>query len=473
MMELPGTVVVLTDGELNLAHFLDLLRGRGVRVLATSRPYEVMAFLARHQPDALLLRAALIPEAPDSFLRQIRGMGPRPFLILTAETEVPSPVQELADLTLTEPFRYSALEEALRYGRARRAGSGVVRASPEAGAEDPALYRRLLAGARRLSELEREGEGLHAAALEAFLDLLACEEGGVYTFAGDPPHPTLVRASSGFAEIDARLRGSLGAMGLLTVPRVLADSASGQGLALALPVGDQRQLLAAVVVARRRGGEPLRESDAERVHPLVQHYAITLGNAQRWEDVQRLAVIDPLTGLYNRRFFERQIAVELERARRYDRQLTLALLDIDSFKVINDLNGYAAGDSLIRAAAEIIRKSFREVDVVTRWGGDEFAVLLPETAKPRLPLPGEPPFLNYVERVRRAVEATDFRTFIPEFHGRVTISAGVATFPADGRDRESLFLRANQALRRAKRTGHNRVCVAGEDGQSGTGIPVA
>src|SRR5262249_9013842 len=114
----------------------------------------------------------------------------------------------------------------------------------------------------------------------------------------------------------------------------------------------------------------------------------------------------------------------------------------------------------LREVANVLRASFREVDIVTRWGGDEFAVILPETAKPRLAEAGGASPKNYVERVRVAVEGRDFTKTIPALTGTITISAGVATFPVDSSDAEQLFQLANQALLRAKRAGHNQVGLA-------------
>ncbi len=471
-------IVVLTDGEANLAHYMDLLRTQGERVLATSRPYEVMLFVERHRPSGVILRACLLPEPAEDFLRQIRDFPHRPFVILTSQdtTEAEAPRAELADLRLAEPYRYSTLLEALEYARERQRRSDAMESTPRAERDSASEFtprlRRLVQLGLRLTELERDRDSLIATGLEAFLEISNTEQGALFLRPGEnSPLELLRRTSEWERELPAV---ELLAAAVIGDPNVrIATLGEGSGApVLLVPLLEQRVPIGAAILGRPRGGEPFAESTIELCSSLAAQFSTNLLNARKWEDLHRMAVIDQLTGLFNRRFFERQISVELERARRYDRQVTLALIDIDHFKVINDLNGYAAGDQLIRAAAEIIRKSFREVDVVTRWGGDEFAILLPETGKPRLPMPGEAASVNYVERVRKAVESADFRRVLPSLTGRITVSAGVATFPVDARDKESLFAAANLALRRAKRTGNNRVCVAGEDLQMGVSPPL-
>lgn len=601
-MSPPPVVVVLTDGEANLAHYMDLLRQQGYRVLATSRPYEAVLFIARNPETALLARAALLPDPSGDFLRQIRDLQPHPFLMVAAPPdEVPEKPSPLVDLYLTEPFRYSSLLEALEYAAERSSNFGSGRTpqptvlgvtqslsgpvnvpeselSSSTGSDDdeddeectqghccphepettevaacepgslrdtPALAlasnaspatpgklasqasselpsesepnvpssgvapsllsssaapldsppekapapaavpsaatHRLLAYARRLTELERDREQLLTTGLEMFLELVEGERGSIMLRTEDGERLEIARRigfpPSSETPRPIRIGESYAGDVAQTGKPLLVDRAqnptrpeyASQSF-LIVPLMDQKTVLGVVNLTDRRGGERFRELHLESTMALAHQFTANLVNSAKVEDLHRMAVIDPLTGLFNRRFFDRQIAIELERARRYERQLTLALLDIDNFKVINDLNGYTTGDMVIKSVAQVIRQSFREVDIVTRWGGDEFAVLLPETGKPRTARPGEPLSANFVERVRRTVEEDDFRSVVPNLTGRITVSAGVATYPVDAQDKDGLFLSANQALQRAKRTGHNRVCVAGDDGSSNSPI---
>ncbi|NRA97911.1 MAG: GGDEF domain-containing protein [Planctomycetes bacterium] len=478
-------VVVLTDGEANLAHFMNLLRDRGYRVLATARSYEAVLFVARNQVTAVLLRSTLLPDPPEDFLRQLRDFSPSPFITVSAPgPDIPNVSSPLVDLWLSEPYRFSALVEALDYGteRCRERGMaiplprGPERPSQE-GLTDPRLLAaapRLIACSRLLSELERDRDQLLTTGLEMFLELADAERGSIMLKSPQGDSLELERRS-GFPDDVGRLEPTTlgeslaGEVALTGRPLLVEDvdpptrpDYEGRSFMI-VPLMDRRTVLGVVNLTDRRGGEVFTQDDVEVVSLLASQMAVNLINADKWEDLHRMAVVDPLTGLFNRRFFDRQISIELERAKRYDRQLTLALLDIDNFKVINDLNGYATGDAVIRSVAEIIQKNFREVDVVTRWGGDEFAVLLPETGKPIPTRPGDAPSVNYIERVRCAVDQADFRNEIPNLTGRITVSAGAATYPVDAPDQGVLFSIANQALIRAKRAGNNRVCVAGDD----------
>jgi len=169
-------------------------------------------------------------------------------------------------------------------------------------------------------------------------------------------------------------------------------------------------------------------------------------------ELERLAITDPLTGLYNRRFFQSRLGVEIERAKRYGRVLSLVMLDVDNFKEINDQRGHQFGDHVLAEVGKILTGNVRGSDIVCRYGGEEFAVLLPET----------PP-----EQAGRAAEK--LRTLLKErFRGgrdpvALTVSLGVASYPSPGvADENDLVRRADAALYEAKGRGRDRVEPARE-----------
>jgi diguanylate cyclase (GGDEF)-like protein len=182
--------------------------------------------------------------------------------------------------------------------------------------------------------------------------------------------------------------------------------------------------------------EKLRQKNAE----LEKNNAI----------LKNLAIRDGLTGLYNHRYFQEALAVELVRSRRYNRSVSLVFMDVDYFKKYNDAHGHPDGDKMLIALANIFRDSVRVSDSIARYGGEEFVLLLPETTKENA--------LRIAEFIRKKVHDHPFPGRETQPLGRVTISLGIATFPQDGTDGSSLIERADKALYEAKRAGRNKVC---------------
>lgn len=191
---------------------------------------------------------------------------------------------------------------------------------------------------------------------------------------------------------------------------------------------------------------------AEHVRTLAvvaQQAATVLRAAQLQQETRRLAVTDPLTGLFNRRHFVSELEENLRRVRRYGGRLAVVALDLDSLKPLNDRHGHAAGDRALVAVATVMRDWVRDTDFVARIGGDEFAALLLEVDGPEAQ--------QVVDRLRRTVQVLPLR--LPASDDGLTISAGVALAPRDGSDSQSLLLKADAALYEAKREGRNRVVV--------------
>lgn len=181
--------------------------------------------------------------------------------------------------------------------------------------------------------------------------------------------------------------------------------------------------------------------------------AVSIENAQLYARTQQLAITDSLTGWYNRRGFFELGRRELERARRFGRPLTAIMFDLDHFKRVNDTYGHATGDQVLAGLAELCRHELREVDLLGRYGGEEFAVLLPESGLTIARPVGE--------RLRRRVEQGIFNTNRGPI--KITISLGVTALDEKSTDLEGLIERADQALYAAKRAGRNRVCVWGRN----------
>jgi len=186
--------------------------------------------------------------------------------------------------------------------------------------------------------------------------------------------------------------------------------------------------------------------------------------ARRIESLNRLAVTDHLTGAYNRRYFYLATDRILERAAREGFGATLLLYDIDDFKRYNDTYGHAAGDEILRETAALMKKITRAQDVVARIGGDEFAVLFWDPGPPRSP--GSAPLKSaygLADRFRQAVRKLKIHSLGPQAQGVLTISGGLASFPAAGSNVRELLRSADNALKAAKESGKDAIKLIGAD----------
>jgi diguanylate cyclase (GGDEF)-like protein len=174
--------------------------------------------------------------------------------------------------------------------------------------------------------------------------------------------------------------------------------------------------------------------------------------AQEREYFEHLSNTDGLTELYNHRYFQSILNIEVERERRYKRPLSLLMIDIDNFKSCNDTHGHLIGDVVLQQVGALVKKSTRGCDYVARYGGEEFAVILPETPKQEA--------LVVAERIRASIAEHLFTTTTGTSIGNITVTIGLASFPEDAQEKIELIDRADKGLYQGKTSGKNRICVA-------------
>ena len=234
-----------------------------------------------------------------------------------------------------------------------------------------------------------------------------------------------------------------------------AVSAEGEGVH-ALSIGlrslvDGPEYLGALSIARH--GQPFTREEEDLLEYLAGQAVVSIENASLHEAVEQQAVTDELTGLANVRAFLAAMDHEVERGRRFDTPLGLIMLDLDDFKLVNDSYGHQQGDEVLALVAGVLRDAIRELDTAARYGGEELAVILPQTDASGTEL--------LAERMRAAVESLQ----VPRVGGKgtlsVTASFGVAAMPESALDRDGLIAAADAALYAAKRAGKNRVERAG------------
>lgn len=193
------------------------------------------------------------------------------------------------------------------------------------------------------------------------------------------------------------------------------------------------------------------QADLRTILSLSDQASAAIENVLLHEEAQRLAIMDGLTGIWNHRWFQIQLAQELDRAERFGRPFSLLVMDIDDFKRFNDTYGHQVGDFVLVELARRVKSAVRDVDMFARYGGEEFELLLSETDA----WGGN----SAAEKIRLAIGSTPFETSLAPEPLRVTVSIGVASYPAAGTEAASIFRAADKAMYEAKALGKNRVVV--------------
>jgi two-component system cell cycle response regulator len=239
----------------------------------------------------------------------------------------------------------------------------------------------------------------------------------------------------------------------LTLLRRLMD-VEGPGMGAPVMVIAPAEARALRLAALGLGVEVVSDPwDDEELRARMQHAfsarQVLAALASQVSELQKLSSLDGLTLLYNHRYFQERLREEFRAAQRYDDALSLILMDLDHFKDVNDNWGHPTGDDVLRKLARVLQQSVRETDMVARYDGEEFAVLLPRT-----PLTGA---ITVAERIWRELGALRAGS---DGSLRVTASLGVSSFPhRTVLSPEQLLLTADEALYRAKREGRNRICI--------------
>jgi diguanylate cyclase (GGDEF)-like protein len=195
-------------------------------------------------------------------------------------------------------------------------------------------------------------------------------------------------------------------------------------------------------------GAKYRQTDLDILSILVNMAGIAYKNVRHLKSIEELSYTDSITSLYNYRYFYKRLTEEVFRAKRFDRKLALVIFDIDDFKVYNDTYGHQAGDQLLKQLGELLSRTVRSIDVVSRYGGEEFCVIMPESDQEEC--------LKFLERLRKNIMNYPFKDEHSKEEHNVTVSLGGAIYPYDARSVDRLIYCADMALLKAKNTGKNR-----------------
>jgi diguanylate cyclase (GGDEF)-like protein len=215
---------------------------------------------------------------------------------------------------------------------------------------------------------------------------------------------------------------------------------------ISAPLVAKRSMFGLLLAIHRDDGTMYTAEDINLMTVLANHAAIAVENALLYQKLEREAITDGLTSVYNYRFLISSLEAETKRARRFHQSFSFVMLDVDNLKSYNDERGHLSGSQALKEIASLLEENCREIDLVFKYGGDEFGILLPQTA-----IEGA---TTVTKRVLRAVQQHRFNDEKP---GLLTCSAGISEFPRDGHTVSDLISAADKALYQAKRSGKNTV----------------
>ena len=239
-----------------------------------------------------------------------------------------------------------------------------------------------------------------------------------------------------------------------TEPRFLEQESFRlpRGAFICVPLRIKEREVIGVLNAQKPEPHSFRLSDLDLFQAVANQVAAALENAQLYQRTKELSTRDDLTGLFNRRHFFENLEKEIQRARRYQRVFSLLMLDLDDFKGYNDTYGHLKGDEVLKDVARLLLANTRRADVVARFGGEEFVVLLPEINAQGAAV--------VAEKIRMGVEGHPFPGRHTQPGGILTVTLGLASYPADSEDALELVDLSDRALYAGKQQGGNRVSPA-------------
>jgi len=231
---------------------------------------------------------------------------------------------------------------------------------------------------------------------------------------------------------------------------------TSQGFQICFPLSLPDDQLGLVLIGGRAEGIRYNQEVFLILNFLSNVLNVSLKNITQYKKLEELSYTDSLSGLYNHRYFVKRLCEEIFRAKRYQRKLAFVIFDIDEFKIYNDSFGHQSGDQIITQLGELILKVVRSIDIVCRYGGDEFCIIMPETDQEEC--------LKFIERLRKSIQHHPFVDEFLQTEHHLTVSAGAAIYPQHARTVEKLIYGADMALLNAKNSGKNKTLIySGEE----------
>lgn len=229
----------------------------------------------------------------------------------------------------------------------------------------------------------------------------------------------------------------------------------GQGLQIGSKLSFTQDRWGLVLLGEKSDGSKYRQIDLGILAILISMVVITYNNIKHYKTIEELSYTDSMTGLYNYRYFYKRLTEEVFRAKRFSRKLALVIFDIDDFKVYNDTYGHQAGDCVLKQLGELLSLTVRSIDVVSRYGGEEFCVIMPESDQDEC--------FKFMERLRKTIMNYSFKDENLKHEHNITVSLGGAIYPHDAHTVDRTIYCADMALLKAKSLGRNKSVMYGEE----------
>jgi len=319
----------------------------------------------------------------------------------------------------------------------------------------------------------KEPEMLYDAIVDLSVHLIGAERGSLMLIEGGASYLT-VKAARGINKLllkEIRIKPGEGIAGKVFnegAPLIVDDIESNEKFFLkrrpnyktssfiSIPLKAGEKTIGVFNISDKVTGEIFSEEDMAILQSFLSYASIALERSMYYSlagHLRELSITDSLTGLFNRRYFEERFFEEIQRSERHNLSFSLAIMDIDDFKLFNDTEGHLAGDEVLKNIANIAKDSVRVIDVIARFGGEEFAVIMPQTEKNEA-------FL-VAERIRESIKEQLPTTWKVFPNDTITVTIGIATFPSDGKDRGELIRNSDKALYKGKMEGKDKTVVWG------------
>lgn len=245
------------------------------------------------------------------------------------------------------------------------------------------------------------------------------------------------------------------------LPSIRPRSHYKTGSFVSVPMKFASETIGVLNISDKITGEDFTEQDLDLLNYFSSHASIALKTSSYYnlaEKMKELSITDPLTGIFNKRYLQERFEEEIHRSERYDLVFSVAIFDIDNFKLFNDTEGHLAGDNVLKELARITNGCLRANDIIARFGGEEFAVLMPQTDNEK-----KEAFV-VAERIRENIRASLTRKWEKFPYPCITVSIGISSFPDDGKSIDELIKSADIALYKAKAMGRDRTVIFRKEG---------